>query len=243
MAERAVAAGERDAGASTAGHGLTVLVVEDDHAMSELIRTYLEHAGYRVAVAETGEEGIELAQSAMPHLILLDLMLPLRSGWETCRALRARADVPIIMVTARRAEEDRLRGFAVGADDYVIKPFSPRELVARVGAVLRRHHATAVQPLTVGPLTVDPRRREARLDGRPVSLREREFDLLAYLAGHAGEVCSRADLLDHVWGYDFEGDERTIDTHVRRLRDALGPAAALVHTVWGIGYKLSVDGA
>src|SRR5579884_4196048 len=155
------------------GHGMTVLIVEDDRAMVDLVRTYLEHAGYRVEVAETGEEGIEAAQRVQPHLILLDLMLPLRSGWETCRALRARADVPIIMVTARRAEEDRLRGFAVGADDYVIKPFSPRELVARVGAVLRRHHATTVQAITVGPLTVDPRRREARGEGAPVPLRAR----------------------------------------------------------------------
>jgi two-component system response regulator ResD len=220
-----------------------VLVVEDDRAMCDLIRTYLEHAGYRVETAETGEEGIELAQRAMPHLILLDLMLPLRSGLETCRALRARAEVPIIMVTARRAEEDRLRGFAAGADDYVVKPFSPRELVARVGAVLRRHHPAATQPITVGRLAVDPRRREVRVGGTPLPLREREFDLLAYLAGRAGEVCSRADLLDHVWGYDFDGDERTIDTHVRRLREALGPAAALVQTVWGVGYKLAVSEA
>lgn len=220
------------------GRGETVLVVEDDRAMAGLVRSYLEHEGYRVEVAETGEEGIELAQQVRPHLILLDLMLPARSGWEICRALRARSDVPIIMVTARRAEDDRLRGFAEGADDYVVKPFSPRELVARVGAVLRRRHPTAAQAV-IGPLSVDARKRAAYVDGAPVSLREREFDLLAYLAARAGEVCSRADLLDHVWGYDFAGDERTIDTHVRRLREALGPASSLLHTVWGVGYKLS----
>ncbi len=224
------------------GHGMTVLIVEDDRAMVDLVRTYLEHAGYRVEVAETGEEGIEAAQRVQPNLILLDLMLPLRSGWETCRALRARADVPIIMVTARRAEDDRLRGFAEGADDYVVKPFSPKELVARVGAVLRRHRPAIIQAMEFGALSIDPRKREVRVNGAVVTLREREFDLLAYLAARAGEVCSRADLLDHVWGYDFEGDERTIDTHVRRVREALGPAGDLVRTVWGIGYKLSADG-
>ncbi len=220
---------------------LTVLMVEDDQAMADLVRTYLEHAGYTVLVAETGEEGIELAQRCHPHLILLDLMLPLLSGWETCRALRARANVPIIMVTALRAEVDRLRGFAEGADDYVIKPFSPRELVARVTAVLRRQQVIPAQVLDVGRLQIDPARREARVDGSAVSLREREFDLLLYLALHAGEVCARTTLLDHVWGYDFAGDERTIDSHVRRLRDALGAAGEQVRTVWGVGYKLVAD--
>ncbi len=223
------------------GQGLTVLIVEDDRAMADLVRTYLEHEGYTVEAAETGEEGIEMVQRLKPNLVLLDLMLPQRSGWETCRAIRARHDVPIIMVTARRAEEDRLRGFSEGIDDYVVKPFSPRELVARVGAVLRRHRVTATQAVTIGPLAIDPRLRDVRVNGAVVPLREREFDLLAYLAARAGEVCSRADLLDHVWGYDFEGDERTIDTHVRRVREALGPAGAMVRTVWGVGYKLTDD--
>lgn len=209
--------------------------------MAALVRTYLEHAGYTVLSAETGEQGIELAQRHHPQVILLDLMLPLLSGWETCRALRARANVPIIMVTALRAEADRLRGFAEGADDYVVKPFSPRELVARVGAVLRRVRAAPEHAITVGPIAVDPARREARVAGVPVTLREREFDLLAYLAWHAGDVCARAVLLDHVWGYDFDGDERTIDSHVRRLREALGSAGSQVRTVWGIGYKLVAD--
>lgn len=220
---------------------MTVLIIEDDRAMADLVRTYLQHEGYQVETAETGEEGIELAQRVNPNLILLDLMLPLRSGWETCRALKARSDVPIIMVTARRAEDDRLRGFSEGVDDYVIKPFSPRELVARVGAVLRRHRPSAALAVEIGPLAIDPRRREVHVHGNPISLREREFDLLAYLAARAGEVCSRNDLLDHVWGYDFEGDERTIDTHVRRVREALGSAGALVRTVWGVGYKLAAD--
>jgi DNA-binding response OmpR family regulator len=219
----------------------SILIVEDDRAMAELVRTYLEHEGYRVDVAETGEEAIELAQRSRPNLILLDLMLPFRSGFEVCRALRSQIDVPIIMVTARRAEADRLRGFAEGADDYVVKPFSPRELVARVGAVLRRHYHAPMEPAQVGPLSVDTRRREAWVNGNAIGLRQREFDLLAYLAAHAGEVCSRADLLDHVWGYSFEGDERTVDTHVRRVREALGPAGSLIRTVWGVGYRLAPD--
>jgi DNA-binding response OmpR family regulator len=226
-----------------APRGATVLIVEDDRAMAGLVRTYLEHAGYRVEAAETGEEGVALAQQVKPHLILLDLMLPLQTGWETCRALRARADVPIIMVTARRAEEDRLRGFAEGADDYVTKPFSPRELVARVGAVLRRRRPALAQPLTVGPIAIDPRRRAVSVGNAAVTLREREFDLLAYLALHQDQVCSRADLLDHVWGFDFAGDERTVDTHVRRVREALGAAGTLVRTVWGVGYRLSAEDA
>lgn len=221
------------------GEGLTILVVEDDPVMADIIRGALEHAGYRVATAETGEEGIALAQQRSPHLILLDLMLPARSGWETCRTLRARADVPIIMVTARRAEEDRLRGFAEGADDYIVKPFSPRELVARVGAVLRRTIPSSGQPVAIGVLTLDPRRHEIRVAGEVVSLRLREYELLAYLCARAGTVCPRADLLDHVWGYDFAGDERTLDTHVRRLREALGPAGRLIRTIWGVGYMLT----
>ncbi len=221
------------------GDGALILVIEDDPIMADIVRGALEHAGYPVETAATGEEGIALAQRAGPRLILLDLMLPMRSGWETCRALRARADIPIIMVTARRAEEDRLRGFAEGADDYIVKPFSPRELVARVGAVLRRTVPGATQPVAIGPLTLDPRRHEVRIAGEVVSLRLREYDLLVYLCAHADTACTRADLLDHVWGYDFAGDERTLDTHVRRLREALGPAGSLIRTVWGVGYMLT----
>ncbi len=224
---------------ATPGEGMIILVVEDDPVMADIIRGALEHAGYRVIVAETGEEGIAQAQHLGPHLVLLDLMLPLRSGWETCQALRVRADVPIIMVTARRSEDDRLRGFAEGADDYIVKPFSPRELVARVGAVLRRRAPRIGHPVTVGPLTLDPRRREVRVNGEVVSLRLREYELLAYLCSRLDMACPRADLLDHVWGYDFTGDERTLDTHVRRLREALGPAHRLIRTVWGVGYMLT----
>ena len=219
--------------------GPTILVIEDDPTMTDIVRGALEHAGYCVETAATGEEGIALAQGVGPRLILLDLMLPTRSGWDTCRALRARADIPIIMVTARRAEEDRLRGFAEGADDYIIKPFSPRELVARVGAVLRRTVPGATQPVAIGPLTLDPRRHEVRVAGEVVSLRLREYDLLAYLCARVDTACTRADLLDHVWGYDFAGDERTLDTHVRRLREALGSAGSLIRTVWGVGYMLT----
>jgi DNA-binding response OmpR family regulator len=218
--------------------GKSVLIIEDDLAMGSLIRTYLEHEGYEVETAETGEQGIELLQRITPHVVLLDLMLPLMSGWDVLSTLRSRSDVPVIMVTARRAEEDRLRGFEQGVDDYVIKPFSPHELVARVGAVLRRYHPTTTEPMVIGPLTVDPRRREVRVDGVMVALRQREFDLIAYLASRPDTVCSRAELLDRVWGYGFTGDERTVDTHVRRVREALGSAGTMLRTVWGIGYRL-----
>lgn len=218
--------------------GAVVLVVEDDPAMAEIVCAYLAAAGYRPVQAATGDEALEAAQRVSPRLVLLDLMLPHRSGWEVCRELRRRLEVPIIMVTARRAEEDRLRGFAEGADDYVTKPFSPRELVARVGAVLRRAQPQPRRRVQVGPLLLDLRLRQARLDGCPLTLRSREFDLLAYLATHAGEVCPRMELLDQVWGYDFEGGERTVDAHVRRLRDALGPAAGLLRTIWNAGYTL-----
>lgn len=224
---------------ANSGEGKTVLVIEDDQAMATLIRTYLEHDGYSVESAETGEHGIEMIQRTNPHVVLLDLMLPTTSGWEVLGMLRSRSNVPVIMVTGMRSEEDRLRGFEHGADDYVIKPFSPRELVARVGAVLRRSNPGIRDPLVIGPLTVDPQRREVRVDGERISLREREFDLVAYLASRHGTVCSRAELLDNVWGYDFRGDERTIDTHVRRIREALGASGTMIRTVWGIGYQLA----
>ncbi|MGI8967767.1 MAG: response regulator transcription factor [Chloroflexota bacterium] len=223
---------------ASAGHGKTVLIIEDDQAMAALMGAYLEHAAYTVETAETAEQGIEVIQRMNPHVILLDLMLPSTSGWEVLAMLRSRSDVPVIMVTGMRTEEDRLRGFEQGADDYVVKPFSPRELVARVGAVLRRSTPGFREPLMIGPLAVDPQRREVRVDGERISLREREFDLVAYLASRHGTVCSRAELLDQVWGYDFRGDERTIDTHVRRVREALGAAGAMIGTVWGIGYQL-----
>ncbi|GHP00049.1 DNA-binding response regulator [Reticulibacter mediterranei] len=221
--------------------GRTILIIEDDREMARLVRTYLEHAGYTVEHTETGEEGVACTQRIHPHLILLDLMLPLRSGWEICRVLRASTSAPIIMVTGRGTEDDRLRGFAEGADDYVTKPFSPRELVARIGAVLRRNHPVVTHIIETGSLKIDPAQRTVFVENKNVALREREFDLLLYLALHPNVVCSRADLLDHVWGYDFAGDERTIDTHVRRVREALGPAGSLLKTVWGIGYKLIGD--
>lgn len=222
--------------------GATILVVEDDPAMADVIAAYLKQAGYRPELAATGDDALEAAQRVAPRLVLLDLMLPYRSGWEVCRELRLRLDVPVIMVTARRAEQDRLRGFAEGADDYVVKPFSPRELVARVGAVLRRARPSPQRLLSVGSLHLDLRQRQATLEGAPLTLRSREFDLLVYLAAHPGEACPRTELLDQVWGYDFEGDERTVDAHVRRLRDALGPAAGMLHTVWNVGYSLDAGG-
>ncbi|MGH2443323.1 MAG: response regulator transcription factor [Chloroflexota bacterium] len=220
------------------GSGKTVLIIEDDSAMANLIRTYLEHEGYAVETADTGDQGIEAIQRISPQVVLLDLMLPGASGWEVLNMVRSRSDVPIILVSGLRGEEDRLRGFELGADDYVMKPFSPRELVARVRAVLKRINPGSAEALVVGPLSIDPLKREVRVNGALITLREREFDLIAYLCSRQGTVCSRAELLDRVWGYDFTGDERTIDTHVRRVREALGEPGGMVKTVWGIGYQL-----
>ncbi|PZR98367.1 MAG: DNA-binding response regulator [Chloroflexi bacterium] len=225
------------------GQGKIVLVIEDDQAMATLVRTYLEHEGYEVETAETGEEGIEMVQRVSPHVVLLDLMLPATSGWDVLRTLRSRRDVPVIMVTGRRTEEDRLRGFEGGADDYVVKPFSPREVVARVRAVLRRcglRHEPGPQVHRFGRLEIDEAAREVRIDGIDVGLKPREYSLLCALAANVGVALSRDALLERVWGFDFDGDERTVDVHIRRLRakieerHAYGPC---VQTLHGFGYK------
>lgn len=219
----------------------SVVVVEDDPSIADLIALYLGEAGYRVHLATDGERGVALTRSLGPRLVVLDLGLPGRiDGLDVCRDLRRSSDVPIIVVTARDAEIDRVLGFELGADDYLTKPFSPRELVARVKAVLRRTSGPvpARSKLVAGGVEVDVARREATLDGAPVPLTGREFDLLAHLAAHPGLALSRRQLVDSVWGDDWVGDDRTVDVHVRQLRRKLGDALPLA-TVWGVGYRLS----
>jgi DNA-binding response OmpR family regulator len=221
----------------------TVMVVEDDPNIADLLDLYLRQAGYRVLLAATGERGLELVDAEVPRLVVHDVSLPgAVDGHEVCRRLRAKpatSSVPIMMLTARDSEIDRVLGLELGADDYVTKPFSPREVVARVKAILRR--ADGPPPigtvLTVGDLVVDPIRREARVGGAPVSLATREFDLLRHLVEHRGIALSRRQLLDGVWGHGWIGDERTVDVHVRQLRRKLGDALPL-STVWGVGYRL-----
>jgi DNA-binding response OmpR family regulator len=214
----------------------TIIVVEDDPHIADLRRD-----GHRVVQAPTGEAGLEAAARERPRLVILDIGLPGQlDGLEVCRRLRSTSNVPILMLTARDDEIDRVLGLELGADDYVTKPFSPRELAARVKAILRRADGPPpARPavLTAGKVEVDTGRREARIGSRPVSLATREFDLLQFLAENAGLVLSRQQLLDGVWGQGWYGDERTVDVHVRQLRKKLGEALSLT-TVWGVGYRL-----
>jgi len=222
--------------------GETILVVDDEGHIVDLTRMYLEADGYRVLTAGDGEQALRLWREEQPALIVLDLMLPKIDGWDVCRRIRAESDVPIIMLTARSDDVDKIVGLELGADDYVTKPFNPRELVARVRAVLRRvaHAPDVTRPLMAGPLRIDPARREATLNGRPLKLRAKEFDLLHTLVEHQGLVLSRDQLLNRVWGYDFVGETRTVDVHIARLREKLRDSPVVIETVWGVGYKLVV---
>ena len=218
----------------------TIVVVEDDPNIADLLDMYLRREGYRVLQASDGRYGLEIIGRERPKLVVLDIGLPGElDGLDVCRQLRTTSDVPVLILTARHDEIDRVLGLELGADDYVTKPFSPREIVARVRAILRRTGADTKKPvdvLTVGAIEVDPRRREVRAAGLPVELTAREFDLLAHLVGNPGIVYSRQQLLDAVWGEGWYGDERTVDVHVRQLRKKVGDALPL-KTVWGVGYR------
>jgi DNA-binding response OmpR family regulator len=219
----------------------SLVVVEDDANIADLLDLYLRQAGFRVLQAASGERGLALIEQHRPALVLLDIGLPDIDGFEVCRRVRARSNVPVLFLTARDGELDRILGLELGADDYVTKPFSPREIVARVKAILRRgqpDQRDAHDVVNVGDdYQVDITRREARLHGEPIALATREFDLLAHLARNQGIALSRQQLLDSVWGADFHGDDRTVDVHVRQLRKKLGDDLPLA-TVWGIGYRL-----
>ena len=217
----------------------TVVVVEDDPHIADLVDLYLRREGFRVLLAGDGEKGLELVKQADPWIVILDVGLPgRRDGFDVCREIRARGSVPVLFLTARDDEVDRVLGLEMGADDYLTKPFSPRELVARVRAILRRtREGPAPQEVvTLGELAVDLRRREVRQRGETVSLTTREFDLIAFLANNIGLALSRQQLLDGVWGTDWYGDERTVDVHVAQLRKKLGTDLPLA-TVWGVGYR------
>jgi len=225
-----------------------ILVVDDDRKTVDLIRLYLEKDGYRVLVAYDGRRAIEIARNRRPGLIILDLMLPKVDGLDVCRLLRAESNVPIIMLTAKTTEDDKLEGLDIGADDYVTKPFSPRELVARVRVVLRRGMAEEVSgpsQIQLGNLEVDFVRHEARVEGTSVHLTPKEFTLLEIMIKQPGRVYSRLELLELAFGFDYQGFERTVDVHVMNLRKKIEPDPAqprYVHTVYGIGYKFE-DGA
>ena len=222
----------------------TIVVVEDDPSIADLIDLYLRRAGWRVLLAADGAHGLDLVRRHAPDLVVLDVGLPGDlDGFDVCRTIRSTSSVPVVMLTARDGEIDRVLGLELGADDYVTKPFSPRELVARVKAILRRTTAApaVAEVVVLGDLEVDSARREARVAGAAVALASREFDLLVYLAAHPGLALTRRQLLDGVWGAGWVGDERTVDVHVRQLRKKLGDAFVLT-TVWGVGYRLEGPG-
>src|SRR5205823_3267495 len=217
----------------------TILLVEDEPSVGELVRGYLGRDGYRVLWVRSGEEGLAELERHPVRIVILDIGLPGMDGFEVCRAIRGRSQVPILMLTARDEEPDRVVGLEVGADDYVTKPFSPRELAARIKAILRRAEPQApADILTLDSVVVDRSAREVTADGRPVELTAKEFDLLACLVENAGLVLSRDQLLDLVWGFDFPGGTRTVDVHVASLRRKLG-VPELIRTVRGAGYKAS----
>jgi two-component system response regulator VicR len=223
-----------------------ILVVDDEPPIVDMLAYNLKRANYEVLIARDGEEALIQARQGQPDLIILDLMLPRLDGLEVCRALRHERDVPIIMLTARDAEVDRVVGLELGADDYVVKPFSVRELMARIKSVLRRAAPRSIEavpePIRVGPLTVDAARHEVHWHASELDLTALEFDLLHMLARHAGQVLSREQLLEQVWGYDYYGDLRVVDAAIKRLRAKLRRAAPddeTIRTVRGVGYKLA----
>ena len=218
----------------------TILVVDDEANIIALARMYLEKEGYRVESARDGAEALRKVDELRPALMVLDLMLPQVDGWEVCRRVRASSDLPIIMLTARDDDVDKIVGLELGADDYLTKPFNPRELVARVRAVLRRvvRAGGPAETLCIGDLSVDPARREATVADEPIALRNKEFDLLLALVEHRGIVLSREQLLGLAWGFDFYGQTRTVDVHIAHLRSKLAGSQVEIETVWGVGYKL-----
>jgi DNA-binding response OmpR family regulator len=219
-----------------------ILVVEDEASIASFVSLYLKNAGYEVTTAVTGGDALAQVQAGPPALIVLDLMLPDIDGIEVCRRIRQRSDVPILMLTARDEDVDKIIGLEVGADDYLTKPFNPRELVARIKSILRRatpdRRRLESAQIRHGELVVDAGRREVKVGEREVQLAPKEFDLLWELLDHRGLVLTRDQLLERVWGYTFAGDTRTVDVHVRQLRRKLGDASPVV-TVWGVGYKVA----
>jgi len=218
----------------------TILVVDDEPNILELAKLYIEQEGYRVEGVGNGNDALSRLDTAKPALVVLDLMLPDIDGFEVCRQIRKKSDVPILMLTARKEDIDKIVGLELGADDYLTKPFNPRELVARIKAILRRYQAglRPGQAIEVGNLRIDSSQREVTIDGQPLTLRTKEFDLLATLAQNLGIVLTREQLLDMVWGTDYYGETRTVDIHINHVRDKISGSNASIETVRGIGYKM-----
>jgi two-component system, OmpR family, response regulator ResD len=237
-------------GAGESGGQGTILIIEDEANITDLVRLYLQEAGFTVAAAEDGPTGLAAFERLSPDLIVLDLMLPGMDGYEVCKRIRAQSRTPILILTARRAEDDRVMGLDLGADDYLTKPFSPRELVSRVRAILRRAapQSAEIEPdrLLYPGLTIIPAARRVEVDGRAVELTAKEFDVLLTLARAPDQVMARETLLSKVWGFDYLGDSRTVDVHVGTLRKKVerDPARPrFIKTVWTVGYKFDPTGA
>ena len=220
----------------------SILIVDDEQHIIDLARMYLEQEGFQITSATDGQTALKMILNNHPALVVLDLMLPEMDGWEVCRRVRAESDVPIVMLTARSDDIDKIVGLELGADDYLTKPFNPRELVARIKAILRRADrrppANSAGAITIENLSIYPDKRLVTVEGKSVDLRMKEFDLLLTLAENRGMVFSREKLLNVVWGYDFAGETRTVDVHVAHLRHKLEGMRASIETVWGVGYKL-----
>ena len=219
-----------------------VLMVDDEARMRKLVKDFLAIKGYKVIEAEDGEQAVDIFFKEKDiGLVILDVMMPKMDRWEVCRTLRRYSQVPIIMLTARSEERDELLGFELGVDEYISKPFSPKILVARIEAILRRGNAGTGEILEAAGIRVDKDAHEASVDGQPVDLSNKEFELLTYFMENQGMALSREKILNNVWNYDYFGDARTIDTHVKKLRSKLGEKGELIKTIWGMGYKFEVN--
>lgn len=221
---------------------IKILVVDDESRMRKLVRDFLERAGFQVLEAGDGMEALDVFYDNQDiGLIILDVMMPKMDGWEVCREIRKESKVPIIMLTARGEERDELNGFELGVDEYISKPFSPKILVARVNALLRRTSGLAMdQMVSAGGIEIDKAAHIVKIDGNPVDLSFKEFELLTYFMENQGIALSREKILNNVWNYDYFGDARTIDTHVKKLRNKLGDKGEYIRTIWGMGYKFEV---
>lgn len=220
-----------------------ILVVDDESRMRKLVKDFLVKSNYDVLEAEDGEQAVDLFfREKGISLVVLDVMMPRMDGWQVCKEIRAYSQVPIIMLTARGDEQDELQGFKLGVDEYISKPFSPKILVARIEAVLRRAQAdTQEGRLSCGGILIDKAAHQVEIDGQPVELSYKEFELLTYFVENRGIALSREKILNNVWNYDYFGDARTIDTHVKKLRNKMGAKGDMIKTIWGMGYKLEAE--
>ena len=218
------------------------MVVDDESRMRKLVKDFLQREGYSVLEAGDGMEAMDIFYEQKIDLVILDVMMPRMDGWQTCREIRRDSTVPIIMLTARSEERDELQGFELGVDEYISKPFSPKILVARVGALLKRIYGTdAEEKIEAGGIELDKAAHQVQVDGKSIDLSYKEFELLTYFLENQGIALSREKILNNVWNYDYFGDARTIDTHVKKLRNKLGDKGNYIKTIWGMGYKFEVE--